>query len=388
MKKETYAFEISTMIAQFIDMYDDVIIRRYNESKEVQDRIQVNFVYAPKNRVLHDLINKAGHIKLPIIAVSLGGFNRNPNRVFNKLDGPMYNTDPRTSPTFSKGYQPVPIDITINMSIISRFQSDMDQILTNFIPYNDNYTVMSWTAPHTDLELRNVVKWSGSVSLNYPNDLTAQTAYRCIADTSFVIEGWLFKKPDSPVGMIYNVDLSFSALSSINKKYEQLVAEEDEYNTDEFYILGRPQPTLVEPYLTIPCLSGVPFVLEGKSMDTVSDLFISATSGVYATSFIYPHSGNSLVSADFTGFSGISVDDWSYNAGSQAIEFVLPQPLSAGYIDLIASNEAGYGVLTVDSVRPTFNPYISGTWEYDNYVQYQHPSISGIYVAPVYHECS
>ena len=43
-----------------------------------------------------------------------------------------------TSPTqTNKLLQPVPIDLTINMTILTRFQEDYDQIVTNFVPYFD-----------------------------------------------------------------------------------------------------------------------------------------------------------------------------------------------------------------------------------------------------------
>ena len=53
---------------------------------------------------------------------------------------------------------------------MTKFQTDMDQILSNFIPYNNPYIILSWKVP-TDLspsgfaipqEIRSEVLWSGS----------------------------------------------------------------------------------------------------------------------------------------------------------------------------------------------------------------------------------
>lgn len=100
-----------------------------------------------------------------------------------------------------------------------------------------------------------------------------------------------------------------------------------------------------------------------------------------------PASGNPTISALYTGFSGIQLDSWAA-VSDNVLTFVMPSAVDAGYIDVIAFNEAGYGKLTVDAIRPTLNPYVSGTSEYNNYVEYQHPSISGIRVDPFYYYCS
>lgn len=72
----------------------------------------------------------------------------------------------------------------------------MDQILSNFIPYNNPYVILSWPLPDefstTIKEIRSEVLWSGSVSLTYPDELQPNQPARVSADTSFTIKGWLF----------------------------------------------------------------------------------------------------------------------------------------------------------------------------------------------------
>jgi len=58
-------------MTQFIAAFNDVTISRYNKDREVQDKINVRYVYSPKDRVLHDLVNKSQHLKLPVVAVSI-----------------------------------------------------------------------------------------------------------------------------------------------------------------------------------------------------------------------------------------------------------------------------------------------------------------------------
>lgn len=225
MKRRPFYFEIKDVLIQFISAFDDVVISRYNRQREPQDNIGVRYVYAPKQRVVHDILNKARHITLPAIAVNINSIDLDRDRVFNKIAG-SYHT---RKDTFN-GHdmltvtdhlsQPVPINIDVNMSILTKYQTDMDQILSNFIPYNNPYIVISWKTPpellQTQQEIRTEVLWGGSMKMNYPTDLGSSEPFRVSADTSFTIKSWLFKHKDDPIGNIFTINSYFTPLSGIH----------------------------------------------------------------------------------------------------------------------------------------------------------------------------
>lgn len=215
MKSNPFHFEIKDLLVQFVAAFDDVIIGRYNRKRELIDRIGVKYVYAPKQRVLHDLINKPQHISLPAIAVSIGGISRDNNRVFNKIAGSYYQRSDRLPDALiSTDFlpQPVPVDIQINMSVITKYQTDMDQILTNFVPYTDPYIVVSWRVPDknisVDQEIRSLIEWSGNIALDYPLDIASNQPFRVTADTSFTIKGWMFKKEEQNIPNVLTVSVN------------------------------------------------------------------------------------------------------------------------------------------------------------------------------------
>ena len=127
MKRQPYHFEIKDLITQFVAAFDDTVINRYNKDKSIADKIAVRYLYAPKQRVLNDLINKAQHITLPAVAISIASVGRDESRVFNKIFG-QYASNPDDESTSPYIPSPVPIDIEVNMSILTKFQTDMDQI--------------------------------------------------------------------------------------------------------------------------------------------------------------------------------------------------------------------------------------------------------------------
>lgn len=397
MKSYTFHWEIRDILAQVEDALSNVVIKRYNKDREPKDQINVSFRYAPKTRTLHEIEQKNQHFKMPVMAMSLGGLRRNKNRVFTKIDG-SYWTD-TSNPTTSAWVhllQPVPVDLTVNLSIVARFQQDIDQIISNFVPYCDQYIVVSWKwpqiIPFADFEIRSHVLWNEDVSYQYPLDITSSDHYKVIADTSFTVESWMFKNQPPDGKPIYIVDTSFTAVSDIDS-FEVMRDLETTDNTDSFtdytVISARPQFTISSPTILYQDVV-VPVTLYGRMLDYTEKLYVSASdftifdvtsslplsSGVtYVNSF----TGTRFISA-FPGFSGIEVSEQAWNIIDEHQLILSSIPVSAGNFDVIAWNRAGYGKLTTDSIRPTLNPYPSSAPEYLTYTEYQPPVISGIEV--------
>jgi hypothetical protein len=220
MKNYTFYFEAQTLIAQFIGAINDIIIKRYDKDNNIVSPLsgeKVLFVYSPKQRVFSNLNSPAaGGLTVPVIAVNLSSIQRDNSRVFNKIDGFDVNFDPldKSGSFFKKIPQPVPINIGVDMTIATRYQADMDQILSNFIPYFDPYIIISWKLPDltvsgTPYELRNEVLWNGNINIQYPDNLTGTQPYRLTATTNFTIKGWMFKKMEEVVNKIYTIDSKF-----------------------------------------------------------------------------------------------------------------------------------------------------------------------------------
>ena len=214
MKNYTFNFEVQTVLEQFVSAFNDVVIKRYDNTKTAvpsPSGVKVNFVYAPKQRVYQVLTTAApGGLTVPVIAVNITEISRDNTRVFNKLEGftiPNIDVEDKYYDFLKKIPQPVPINIGVNMSIITKYQSDMDQIITNFSPYCDPYIVISWKLPFSEyFEIRSEVLWGGNINIQYPNNLDAKQTYRVVADTSFTIKSWMFKKADEIIKKIYTID--------------------------------------------------------------------------------------------------------------------------------------------------------------------------------------
>lgn len=223
MTTQTFHFEIQDLLIQFLAAFDNIVINRYNErARTPAQKIHVKYVYAPKQRVLYDLINPGQNLVLPVVAITMGSITRDESRVFNKNVGfltPSIIDNARVLNDTPFFRSPVPINITVNMSIITKNQLDMDQILSNFIPYSNPYIIISWKLPEAFSpkyvqEIRTEVLWDGTVSLIYPVEINNSQKSQIMADTSFVIKGWLFPAAEKPVKNIFKVDVNMFAVDT------------------------------------------------------------------------------------------------------------------------------------------------------------------------------
>ena len=284
MRNYTFAWEIQTLLEQFVAAFNDVTIKRYDNSKNIVGSLsgnKVNYVYAPKQRIYNILKTPApGGITVPVIAVNITGISRDNNRVFNKNEGFIvtYNPNDNSGNFLKKVLQPVPVNININMTILTKYQSDLDQILTNFIPYCDPYIIISWKLPSVantaqPYEIRTEVLWNGNVNVQYPIELNPSQSFRITAETGFTIKGWLFKKMDENYNKIYTIQSDYyDGTLTIQDPAKSLINSfEDIFGPIEAYPYDLPPEAEISPILENSILT-----LDGVLLSTIDgDLLVN-----------------------------------------------------------------------------------------------------------------
>lgn len=355
MKDYTYSFEIKDLLTQFLCAFDDVVIKRYDKDRNAREDISVRYILAPKQRVMYDIVNKAQNLTLPVVAITVTGISRDSSRVFNKLDS-VYN--PISEATNSTIKMPVPINIEISMSILARYMQDMDQILSNFIPYNNPYIILSWKEPtvagYNPVEIRSEVLWGGSINLTEPTDTSYSDKFRIIADTSFTIKGWLFKNQSELSKQIYFIDSNFRTTGN------SLILTEDNYDTlssstasstDTETISISAIPTLTNIFYNISgnlneirnnfsinqqLTSQNNFMLYGTNFSKVSTILLSSSNTITGTI--------STISSPYTGsVTGTILEPLYYNiVNDNIITIALPKLQGTCNFNFIINNIVGW----------------------------------------------
>ena len=376
MKNRAFSWEIHDIIAQFMAAFDDVVIGRYNRQREERDRIEVGYVYQPKRRVVHDLQNRAQNLKLPMVAVTIGGISRNSNRSFNKIEGFTYpgtrtpNTNTATSPRIPS---PVPIDITINMSIIASYQTDIDQIISNFAAYANPYITITWEVPDdvglpASMPINSKVEWSGNINLEYNSDINYSNRSVITADTTFTVEGWLFKEAVDPLDNIFKITRNFYSnqylsagnfityddyftLSGADPVFDSVALSAMPEITNVYYSISSANDSInldnKGEYILQPSIYDGSIILYGKRFDDLEYVLLSSYETIYnplttLTGFEY-----------FPDVNGSVLPLSSYRViTDNVIEIILPA-ISAGSFDIITTTAAGWST-TYDTMSGNF----------------------------------
>lgn len=355
MRDYSYNFEIKDLLTQFIAAFDDVIIKRYDKDRVARENIEVRYILAPKQRVMYDIVNKAQNLTLPVVACNITSISRDTSRVFNKLDS-IYNASGDRGK--SKLLMPVPINIEVSMSILARYLQDMDQILSNFIPYNNPYIIISWKEPSgvssQTIEIRSEVLWNGSITLTEPTDISYSDKFRVIADTSFTIKGWLFRSKNELSNQIYFIDTNFIAtrgdLIITDTNYETFFSTLSDI-TDTISLSGTPSITnifynttgsLVEISsnftLNKAITSNNSFIVYGKNFNYTDCILLSTSSSNNFTPTV-----SSLVSPYTGSVSGYALPLSYYNIlNDNMITLDLSQIKGVGTFNIIINNPAGW----------------------------------------------
>ena len=350
MRKQPFYFEIKDVMTQFVAAFNDIIISRHDKDKNVRSKIQVKYVYAPKQRVVHDLVNHARHLTLPVVAVNITGVSRDETRVFNKLEGSYHVGGPADQPESEsklKTYhvpQPVPINVSVSMSIMARYQTDIEQIISNFAPYSDPYIVISWKLPEEfsqyDQEIRSEVMWDGNVSMSYPDSLGATEPYRLSCDTSFTIRTWLFKQIGAPAKNIYKITANMTPVADDPSDFSLTLPFYDDV-TERSYIESIGPPLTAAPFLTHVNNHEDSVELWGYNFNNTTNVYISADninslSGEQVEVFPSDHNMSTL----YPSFSGVPVSFDVVN--DYKIKVNLPNVQASQTVDIIVTNPGGY----------------------------------------------
>lgn len=396
MRDYTYNFEIEDLIVQFIDAFNDVVIKRYNNDRQEQDHIHVNFVYSPKKRVLYDILNKNPNpSNLPVIAVYINSLARDVNRVEHKMAKSYFLND---SNVLKERRQPVPIKLEMGMSVITKSTPDMLQILSNWMPYTDPYIYIDVEDPSTGQTIRTKVRWNENITINQEID-NPESTFRTGFDTSFTIEGYLFKKPIPDAERICKITTNISSVTALNNCFMDIKAFEtsinlSSYSTQTRITEGTARMICIRPWLLTTGHDEYSFTITGKNLDFVTSVYLSGSPGMFPTSaYSYynffpdlstvvpinqctenPSTSTAITTSKCQPFSAINISAYNVLNNGSNMEFTLPyNPLSVGIFDIIAVTPCGCSKLSIDSILTTANPYPSGSTEWATYSAYQSP---------------
>ena len=219
---------------------------------------------------MYDIINRAQNLTLPVVTIDVTNVQRDPNRVFNKQDSFTHNTTESTTPRAITQYRtPVPVQISISLSILAGYQLDLEQIASNFMAYFNPYIILATKVPSDhgpdyDLEVRTKATWDGSLNISTPTQTTYADKFRRVGEANFILDAWIYPESADDIEPIYFIDANFYAVN-------------DDLDTSSYYYL-----------------SGEAFTLSSYSAGTEHKETVSLSGTPTITNIFYAASGQNL----------------------------------------------------------------------------------------------
>lgn len=181
---------IRKTIIQFLDMFNDINIERYDVNGVVKGKYRVPIRYGPKSKA-YLFVREGGRNEemLPMISVYLTGIDFDPARLTNKYQEILVN-DTKTSGIYAKNAMPYNIGFTVN--IWALHMVDIDQIYEQILPYFGPHAFIRVKIPEMDMTYDVKVILNGCSPVM--TDDTSEEEARVIKwDTNFTCQTWLFK---------------------------------------------------------------------------------------------------------------------------------------------------------------------------------------------------
>ena len=126
----SYNKELEIANLQFRRLFSNITIYRNKQ------KIQFPVVNENRTRIFKNLENPTKQVtyELPLISIVRSGISKNDDRLTNVHNEIKYRTSTQKDIDYNL-LSPVPIDIEYTVSVMSKYQSDIDMCFSNFIPF-------------------------------------------------------------------------------------------------------------------------------------------------------------------------------------------------------------------------------------------------------------
>lgn len=191
MKQFYFYNVIRKNIIQFLDLFNDIKIGRYNQNGQLVKLVKVPIKFGPKQKVWYWLTERKDDETLPIIGVSLTGIEYDVNRQGNKMHDVLKSRTPSAG-QLESFKNPIPYNMNFKITIWSLHMIDIDSILEQILPYFSPSITMRINIPEVGVNIESKVTFNSAIP--DVNELMADDEHRIIKwDLDFTIQTYLFQ---------------------------------------------------------------------------------------------------------------------------------------------------------------------------------------------------
>lgn len=202
-------------IVQFVDIFNDLVIARYNNDGSIKKYVEVPVVVAPKSKQYWHKFKRQNKL-LPIIGIWPHSLEFNKERIANKKSKIKIKTDRTDIKAF---VNPIPYDISFRVQIASEYMIDIIQIVEQILPFFGPELYTRITIPELNIDEQSIQNEMGTNPLEIkiiyesnsfdPMVEMDESDYSILLwDLDFRAQGYLFK-PSLTYKQIKNINISW-----------------------------------------------------------------------------------------------------------------------------------------------------------------------------------
>lgn len=190
MKFRSYNNEVRIALGLVSSLFNNIAISRFDKNNNVEQTLNVPLVIGSRSRILKELENPNKTLEMPIMSISKEGYTRDPERM-HETHSHLMNT--ATGYTIHEKMRGVPINIRFKLSGIAKYDADIDQMISNFIPFFKPDVYICWKHPKYPTEvLKCPLVWDGNIDYQAPTEYDASEIEKYQFETSFIFKTWFF----------------------------------------------------------------------------------------------------------------------------------------------------------------------------------------------------
>lgn len=142
MKQFYYYKSLRKTIIQFLDLFNDINVARYEEDgSTVIKYVKVPLKFAGKEKIWHWWYDRKDDAMLPIMSATLVSVDYAMDRQVSRLTNLVKSVSPSAG-GLEQFLNPIPYNLGFTLNIWSLYMSDADQILEQILPYfSPNVTI-------------------------------------------------------------------------------------------------------------------------------------------------------------------------------------------------------------------------------------------------------
>ena len=189
---EDYFFykSIRRTTIQFLDIFNDIYIKRYDTNGNIKGTYKVPLRFGPKTKAYLWMIDLGRDEEmLPMISVYTTGIDFDPTRLTNRHQDIKINTEDGAG-IYAKSAMPYNISFTVNIYVLHMI--DGGQILEQILPYFAPHAFIRVKIPEMDTLFDVKVICNGCSSIA-TDDMGEEEDRILKWDVTFVAQTWLFK---------------------------------------------------------------------------------------------------------------------------------------------------------------------------------------------------